>query len=430
MAWDIIPDTPKKCANAVKKCMTGNEAEGKEVMKLWRHLKKMYPDEKDPLAFSNDEADGKKKVKVARIISKKGYGKGAKGEKALAEEAGIDTNRFSWGDGSRKGRGKGNQGNKFEDHLVQAINLWVTEGEKALWGSSHDESIKAFVMQMATIYDVDYSWWNNRKLVATNMGGNDTKRPLKLKDGTWYIGSAGGGKGYDIGEKVSDVTVMGDKGPTVFISAKTSGTTALVNLGVRTNYFPIKDIQASNIKLAAGQALLNTFGLDEKKFCKVFNDFDAGLTFSESATAGSNFDSGLLEELVKGSLGYGFHYVHKMGKGSNSKIWHKRMTEKFLNSSCVPNKSSIKIQYGGTSGEGAKRVDIFMSTPTLELQFNIRNTSGKSTKDDPNATYPTHLQAGYKFNGETKESWFWEAADDSYSGKTTGKLNELESKKI
>ena len=50
-----------------------------------------------------------------------------------------------------------------------------------------------------------------------------------------------------------------------------------------------------------------------------------------------------------------------------------------------------------------------MTTNTLNLTFSIRNTSGKSTKDDPNATYPTHLQAGYKFNGETKETMFWEA---------------------
>ena len=33
-------------------------------------------------------------------------------------------------------------------------------------------------------------------------GGNDTKRPLKLKNGTWYVGDAGGGKGYDIERKL------------------------------------------------------------------------------------------------------------------------------------------------------------------------------------------------------------------------------------
>ena len=417
MAWDIIPDTRKKCQNAVKKCNMSTDV-AKEVMRLWDHLHALYPSEVDPLAFSADETGGKKQVKIIRIIQKQGYTKGAKGEKEISDQAHLEALKVYWGDGSRKGRGKGNQGNKFEDHLVQAINKWATEGESAITDSPE----KSFVLQMATIYDDTYKWWDNRKLIAKNMGGNDTKRPLKLKNGTWFVGSAGGGGGYDIGEKISDVTVTGDKGALTYISAKTSGTTALVNLGVRTNYFPIKDIKENNIKLADGKKLLQTFGIDEAKFCKVFNDADAGIPYNEITTPSTNFDSTLLKALIKGSLGYGFHYVH-IDKG---KIFHMKMTEQFLNNSCIPSKSSIKIQYGGTGKTGdAKRINIIMTTNTLNLTFSIRNTSGKSTKDDPNATFPTHLQAGYRFNGETKDTFFWEAADDSYSGRTDG-VNDLD----
>ena len=401
MAWDIIPNTRVKCQAAVKKCNMKPEV-AREVMRLWDHIQSNYPDEPDPLAFSADESGGKKQVKIMRIVQKKGYKKGAEGEKQISKEAKLNALKVYWGDGSRKGRGKGNQGNKFEDVLVQVINKYATEGIDSMPESPEKE----FVLQMSTVYDDTYKWWNNRKLFAKNMGGNDTKRPLKLKNGTWYVGDAGGGKGYDIGEKVSDVTVTGDKGAITYISAKTSGTTALVNLGVRTNYFPIADIKAGNIQLNDGKKLLDTFGIDHEKFCKVFNDADAGLAYSETAQPGKGFKTSLLKALIKGSLGYGYHYVHK----DKGKIFHMKMTEKFLDSSCIPSKSSITIQYGGTGRSGdAKRINIVMTTPTLNLLFSIRNTSGKSTKDDPNATYPTHLQAGYKFNGETKETMFWEA---------------------
>ena len=102
-----------------------------------------------------------------------------------------------------------------------------------------------------------------------------------------------------------------------------------------------------------------------------------------------------------------------------------KMTEKFLNDSCIPNKSSIQIQYGGTSGDGAKRVNIVMKTNTLNLLFSIRNTSNKKTAKDPKRIFPTHLQAGYKFNGETKETWFWEASDDTFSGVSKSSLGKF-----
>ena len=102
-----------------------------------------------------------------------------------------------------------------------------------------------------------------------------------------------------------------------------------------------------------------------------------------------------------------------------------RMTEKFLNQSCIPNKGGITIEYGGTSGDGAKRVNIVMKTKTLNLQFNIRNTSNKKTTADPKRIYPTHLQAGYKFIGETKESFFWESTDDTFSGVSSKALKMI-----
>ena len=104
---------------------------------------------------------------------------------------------------------------------------------------------------------------------------------------------------------------------------------------------------------------------------------------------------------------------------------HMRMNEEFINKSCVPNKGNITIEYGGTSGDGAKRVNIVMDTSTLHLQFNIRNTSSSGTAADPERIYPTHLQAGYRFKGETKMTHFWEAKDDTFTGVSSAALKMI-----
>ena len=105
MAWDIIPNTRVKCQAAVKKCNMKPEV-AREVMRLWDHIQSNYPDEPDPLAFSADETGGKKQVKIMRIVQKKGYKKGAEGEKQISKEAKLNALKVYWGDGSRKGRGK------------------------------------------------------------------------------------------------------------------------------------------------------------------------------------------------------------------------------------------------------------------------------------------------------------------------------------
>ena len=60
---------------------------------------------------------------------------------------------------------------------------------------------------------------------------------------------------------------------------------------------------------------------------------------------------------------------------------------------------------GGETG-GAKRVNIHMSTPLLDMTFNIRNTSDRGTTADPDRVYPDKLQSGYKMKGESIETVF------------------------
>ena len=60
----------------------------------------------------------------------------------------------------------------------------------------------------------------------------------------------------------------------------------------------------------------------------------------------------------------------------------------------------IRDRYGGETG-GAKRINMHVTTPKMDLMFNIRNTTTSGTKDDPNRVYPDKLQSAYKMTGES-----------------------------
>ena len=432
MAWDVIPESSSD-VTAHAKSLAMSDSNKADAYNLWEFLRREYPDIPTPIAMGSGATTSKKReVKLMRIFGKakpKGYGWGEspKGAKDLAEKAGVSSLKVTWGDGSRGNKGAGNQGNAFEEELVEQINLWIAGGLE----DCTDSVIKEFIKQMTAVGTQD--WFGNTDLKCEVMGGVDTKRPLTLVAGSWHVGGAGSGIGYDIGEKISDVTITGDLLGTVYISAKTSGTTNLINCGVRTSYFKPKDIKDRNIN-PTGTALLKTFGVNVDDFCDLFNDVNDAEQLAEDTgkpavypaarvvkAKASDFDSALLTSLIKGSLGHGFWYVHR----HNKKIYHQWMTEKFLNESCVPDVSNITIEYGG-KGDGAKRINILMETTHLELQFNIRNTSNTPSPNDDFRVYPTHLQAGYKFKKETKATWFHEAAGDGENTKrSSGKKNKL-----
>ena len=430
MAWDVIPQSYSDVTKAAKTLGMPEQKE-KDLVKLWQYLKANHPELPEPIALGSggDATKSKSKVKVMRILSQnKDYGPTKKGAAKLKELAALKALNVDWGDGSRDGKGSKNQGASFEQDLSREINLWIEGG----LDNCTDSLIKEFIKQMTAVGKQD--WFGNKKLTCEVMGGVDTKRPLTLVAGSWHVGGAGSGIGYDIGEKISDVTIHGDSLGDIYISAKTSGTTNLINCGVKSAYFKPVDIQNNNIN-TTGQALLKTFGIGVDEFCDFFNNlrdvaqeaadnniskpaWPAGRVVKASA---ANFDKSLLTSLIKGSLGHGFWYVHKHGQ----KIFHQWMTEKFLDESCVPDVGNITLEFGGGK-DGAKRINILMETTHLELQFNIRNTSSEESPGDEFRVYPTHLQAGYKFKKETKATWFHEAAGSGDNTKrSSGKKNKL-----
>ena len=380
MAYKLIPSTFSEAGSSVKHMDTATAAEG---LRLWNYLVNTYGME-NPLAF---DPTNKKQVKIARALQTEF----TKAE--IKKKLKISALKVDFGDGSRGNRGSGNQGNLFEQQLEAGLNDWIETSELT------NNKYRDFIYGLVKHYHLE-------DCIAVRViaeGGENKKRPMQLVNGHWKIGTASLSTGYEIGSTITDLTLESKcKGKPLhkyYLSLKTSGTTNLSNLGLKTNVFPVDEVKAGKITTANGIALMKTFGLDEETFCATFNEFQSGNKTYKVLDNSPNYNKPLLQELIKGSLGYGYHYVH-LNKG---KIKHMEITERFLNQAA--NVTNVRVSYGGETG-GAKRVNIHMTTPLLDMTFNIRNTSDRGTAADPDRVYPDKLQSGYKMKGESIETVF------------------------
>ena len=380
MAYNLIPSTFSDAGSSVKHMDNATAAEG---LRLWNYLVSTYGME-NPLAF---DPTNKKQVKIARALQTEF----TKAE--IKKKLKITALKVDFGDGSRGNRGSGNQGNLFEQQLEAGINDWIETSELS------NNKYRDFIYGLVKHYHLE-------DCIAVRViaeGGENKKRPMQLVNGHWKIGTASLATGYNIGATITDLTLESKcKNKPLhkyYLSLKTSGTTTLSNLGLKTSVFPVEQVKAGNITTTDGIALMKTFGLDEATFCATFNQYQSGNRNFKVLDASPRYNKALLQELIKGSLGYGYHYVH-LNKG---KIKHMEITKQFLNNAA--NVTDVRISYGGETG-GAKRVNIHMRTPLLDMTFNIRNTSDRGTTSDPDRVYPDKLQSGYKMKGESIETVF------------------------
>ena len=384
MAYNVIPKTEPEM-RAQSRHMTAAD----EVIRLYSYLTEQVPSVTDPIAM-----DPKQKSKLKILRELKGYMtindmvNGAKLDR-------LKLDHTSWGNGSRGGGGSFNKGAAFERELAKNINEWVETSElpkNKMYADLIENIIEAHGLE------------DCKQIGVEMVGEKDTKRPLSWSNG-WFVGDAGKGN-YDIGQKVSDVTITLDciDGSTreVYLSAKTTGTVALSNLGTKTNVFPdadiLKDTQNSASRFpTAGEKLLKTFCIDEDDFVKIFREARemhecGGEIKSGQVVNNPSYDGQLLSDLIKGCLGHGYHYCHLNG----GKIKEFNVTKDINRATSVV--SSVVIYYGGKTGKG-QRVDMVVDTGTMELKFNVRDTSGKGRG------FPDKFQAGYKFKDEVDWSW-------------------------
>ena len=379
MAYNILPSTEEEARKAVSFM---SKTSAKEALRLYKHLYKKYGHIiSNPLAFDSSK---KNDCKIARMIQTEFT------IKDIKKQLKITTLRPDFGDGTRGNRGQNNQGTLFERNMEDALNDWI-ENKDDLSNNKY----KDFIYDLVKHYKLDKC--NEIKVVSE--GRQNKKRPMKLVNDHWEIGTASRTNGYDIGATVTDITLhtrCKNVKRKIYLSLKTSGTTNLSNLGLKTNVFPVDEVKAGKIEKKDGLALMDTFGLNEEYLCSTFNEFQDGNRRYHKTETPNGYNRDLIKELIKGSLGYGYHYVH-LQKGT--KIKHLEIDQNFLERASTP--SNVKINYGGDTG-GAKRVNIHMTTPVFNMVFNIRNTTDKGSKADPDRVYPDKLQSAYRMQGETE----------------------------
>lgn len=369
MAYNLIPSTFSEAGKSVKHM---EDPVAKESIRLWNYLNENYGNIlPNPLAF---DPTNKSNVKIARAL---------KDEVALAElkrKLKITKLKMSWGDGSRGNRGTGNTGNLFEQQLERGLNDWIETGEYS------NNTYKNFIADLIKTYNLD-----DCSFVLVNEGPQNKPRPITFEGNGWKIGEATASN-YDIGHIVTDLTLetkcKGQTDRTIYLSLKKGGTTTMSNLGVK-KIFTKDELQAGNITNRTGVKILETFGIDNERFCAIFNEAYKGEVVSGGNDNNPKFNRTLLQSMIRGSIGYGYHYTHKE-RGNTIKNFP--MTKQICDSSTTVN--SVIVHYGGKTGTG-QRVDITVKTPAMELKFNIRDTSGS-----PNP-WPDKLQSAYKFNMET-----------------------------
>ena len=381
MAFDSIPNNLTEMRNAAGCCI--DEKYRGKIIQFYLDVAKEGGME-NPLAFNPAIKTGRS-CKLVRAL------KGVVDLKALKKKNQLDANfKITWGDGSRGNRGTGNTGNIFEAQLEKGLNDWIEDGEFT------QNPYKEFIKDLVKTYNLEDC--QIVKVIAE--GGENKKRPMSIENGKWKIGTATENN-YDIGEIVTDLTLEtkcpGKPMKNIYLSLKKGGTTTLSNLGVKKSLSPAQ-IKTGKITDSVGLKVLETFGIDNERFCRVFNEAEAGKVESGGLDDGPEYNKKLLLSMIRGSIGYGYHYTH-LTKGTD--VHGFPLTKAVCDS--ATDVRSVKVYYGGKSGTG-QRIDIEVKTATMELKFNIRDTSGSSS------AYPDKLQSGYKFDKEA----IFSIAEDGY----------------
>jgi hypothetical protein len=325
-----------------------------DVINLFNYLKSK---DESPI---NIDLKKPKDINISRTI------KGTYDISDIKTNADLKTVRIKFGNGSKGNRGANNRGNAFETQFATALNDWFARGVDEVT----DSEILDAILDLDKTYKLSESKW----LKVNVVGGENTKRPLDFTGKISITNTKGSGK--DIGNSVTDITLEKDDGEKIFLSLKFETTTTFFNVGIRTKLRQA-EIDKGIIKDSDGKKLLELFGIDNKRFCTIFNDkvkTDGGkVTTRPNAAA--------MKELLESGIGFGYHVIHKM----RGKVLSKKMDETAMRAAAKV--GTCTVHYGGKTGKG-KRIDMEMSSPYYKFKLNIRDTQGKDG-------YPTRMMCDF-----------------------------------
>jgi hypothetical protein len=354
MAYDYFPKDISQIATDLAKLPNYKPETIGEIISLYTYLRRTVPID-TPINIDKRKPN---QVNVARAID------GTLDLNKIRREAKLNVVKIKYGNGSSGNRGKNNRGNLFEPLYAQALLDW--------WAG--DEVKDKMMLESIEDLDKTYNIRNSNTFKVDVVGGENTKRPLQFAGSIKLQNPKG--SGYDIGKSVTDITLTLDRNQKIFLSLKLGTTTTFFNVGVRTILTP-QEIKKGDIKNTNGKKLLNLFGIDESKFCDVFNgDLKRGETERFNPPVG-------IDVLMKSGIGMGYHIIHKM----RNEIISKKMDTPAL--SKASRVTSGTIYYGGKTGTG-KRIDVEFESLTYKFKINIRDTQGRDG-------YPTRMMCDFSY---------------------------------
>ena len=284
----------------------------------------------------------------------------------IKNQSSLKKVRIKFGNGSKGNRGSNNRGNAFETLFANNLNKWFSEGNEAV----EDKEILKSILDLDKIYNLS----NSKTLTVNVVGGENTKRPLDFSGQITVSNKKG--TGNDIGESVTDITLIKDDGTKIYLSLKFETTTTFFNVGVRTKLTP-KEIKEGKIQNIDGLKLLDLFGIDNERFCSIFNDD----VKTQSGKVITRPNSSAIKTLLESGIGYGYHVIHKMRK----QVYSKKMDAAAM--SAAAKVGTCTVYYGGKTGKG-KRIDMEMQSKYYKFKINIRDTQGKDG-------YPTRMMCDF-----------------------------------
>ena len=352
-AYNIIPNSVDEIDS-----LKNTAIDTKTIKSVYSYIFSKNSSLANPIAVSSSKKE--KQIKVARDIAD-GFNLNS-----LSKKFGV---KLTAGDGSRGRRGANNQGTGFEKDLVDDINLFIEEGIEA-------PSFKYPSLMNDLYKDILFK----HKSIQVNLeGGANTKRPLEFTE----IGAVIGGTAINVGHVVTDVTIIGDGTTYYYLSLKSSGTVTFFNCGVR-KILTKEQFENGKITNKNGKAILDMFGINEKKFINIFQSYKGKTKKrikkkTEDVTSKVNKRS--LHRMLLTGIGYGYYMLHKRGKN----VEYYKMDVTNLKKSVKVKKVVILWPDAGS----AKRIDIQILTDKYVFKVNIRNKQG--------GLYPTHIMCDYKY---------------------------------
>ena len=274
---------------------------------------------------------------------------------------------INWGEGSRGGRGVKSKGFGFEDELY--ADLETLRDEDINQSNLDKFTYPSLIMEIAKELGLEQD-----NFTVIKESGKNQSRPLTFEGGNPVVKFSN----TTAAATLTDITI--NKGSdTYYLSAKFGSTQTFFNAGL-TTIFPAAEIKSGEVKNSNGRALLETLGIDNKTFCRVFNEYP-NTDFSSLSGPTNKYDVSKMSNLIKSGIGEGYYMVTAGNKGYGFYKIDSSYTDQASNIT-----SGVNVYYGGIGGKG-KRIDVTFESALYKFKLNIREKLGKLN--------PTHLMCDY-----------------------------------